>query len=572
MRGRAKTTLAAFACAAVAVAARRRRVRRRRRRRWRHDPAGQRRPAAQPARRLADRPRDRTLRLRRRPARRCERRRPSSPPRSTRGQAGCARGDRPDRRAEPGPRPVLEQLRGHWRDRQHEHRHEHGRGADHRPHDDLPRRRPPRKRSRPSPRASRAPTRAARPRPRPRAAASPRAAANRRAAARTKAAARPRAAGSPAAEAMRSTISDRYELGDRLGSGGMSTVYRATDRVLERTVAVKILAEHLSDDEQVRRPLPPRGAGGREADPPQHRPGLRHRRRRGPPLHRHGVRRGPLGGPAPADARGRSAPTSAAEIGVQACAGLDYAHRQGIIHRDVKPGNLMVIGGPAAAPARRQHAHEPPTGEMTVKLTDFGIARAAEQTRITQVGSVVGTAAYLAPEQVRGEEATPAADVYALGVVLYQFLTGRLPYEGSTLAELAIRRRTSGRCPPPPTTPSARDAVARRCCARSRATSAPATRRRASSRGRSAPACRARAGDAGRRAADEHDRHRRHHGRHQADGPRSGDPRLAVRAGAAAPARSRAGPRAAPRRRGAPACSASQVGRRADHAGARSWS
>src|SRR6185503_13430558 len=127
---------------------------------------------------------------------------------------------------------------------------------------------------------------------------------------------------------------------------------------------------------------------------------------------------------------------TAAEIGIQACAGLDYAHRRGIIHRDVKPGNLMITGGPVGS------------GDTVVKLTDFGIARAIEQTRITQVGSVVGTAAYLSPEQVRGDEATPATDVYALGVVLYQFLTGRLPYEGSSLAELALRQQNERPLPP----------------------------------------------------------------------------------------------------------------------------
>ncbi|MGH2954148.1 MAG: protein kinase domain-containing protein, partial [Solirubrobacterales bacterium] len=246
---------------------------------------------------------------------------------------------------------------------------------------------------------------------------------------------------------MSSTISDRYELGDRLGSGGMSTVYRATDQVLERTVAVKVLAEHLSDDDK----FVARFRREALAVAKLIHPNIVQVYDTGVDEHRHYIVMEYVEGRSVAQllqTKGALGPELAVEVGTQGCAGLEYAHRQGIIHRDVKPGNLMVIGGPAGRRPRGNSAHEPPTGEMTVKLTDFGIARAGAQTRLTQVGSVVGTAAYLAPEQARGEEATPASDVFALGVVLYQVLTGRLPWEGSTLAELAIRRENERPLPP----------------------------------------------------------------------------------------------------------------------------
>jgi serine/threonine-protein kinase len=231
------------------------------------------------------------------------------------------------------------------------------------------------------------------------------------------------------------TLSGRYETIDRLGSGGMSNVYRATDLILERTVAVKVLAEHLSDDER----FVARFRREALAVAKLIHPNIVQVYDTGVDDGRHYIVMEYVSGRSGAQILQKQGPLDAettAEVGIQACSGLDYAHRRGIIHRDVKPGNLMVVGGPVGG------------GEMTIKLADFGIARAIEQTRITQVGSVVGTAAYLAPEQVRGEEATPATDVYALGVVLYQFLTGRLPHEGSSLAELAVRQQNERPLPP----------------------------------------------------------------------------------------------------------------------------
>ena len=154
-------------------------------------------------------------------------------------------------------------------------------------------------------------------------------------------------------------ISDRYELGDRLGSGGMSSVYRATDRVLERTVAVKILAEHLSDDEKFVARFRREALAVAKLIHPNivqvYDTGVDH--------DRHYIVMEYVEGRSGAQllqTRGRLGPETAVEIGAQSCAGLEYAHRQGIIHRDVKPGNLMIIGGPAGAATPPRPTTRPP--------------------------------------------------------------------------------------------------------------------------------------------------------------------------------------------------------------------
>jgi serine/threonine-protein kinase len=220
-------------------------------------------------------------------------------------------------------------------------------------------------------------------------------------------------------------VAGRYRIERRLGAGGMSTVFEATDTVLERAVAVKLLAEHLAqDDAFVARFRREALAAARLQHPNVVQV---YDSGEDPESSRHYIVMEYVDGPSCADLLREHKMLGVEEtvrIVRDACHGLDYAHRSGVVHRDVKPGNLLISDE---------------TG--ITKLADFGIAKAAEQTRITQVGSVLGTAAYLSPEQARGEEAGPASDIYSLGVCAYQFLAGRLPHEYSSLTELALKQQ-----------------------------------------------------------------------------------------------------------------------------------
>jgi serine/threonine-protein kinase len=226
-------------------------------------------------------------------------------------------------------------------------------------------------------------------------------------------------------------LAERYELGDRLGVGGMSTVLEAFDRRLERHVAVKLLAEHLADDRQfVARFRREALAAARLVHPNIVQVfdfGLDDR------SGRHYIVMELIRGQSGAEIlreAGVLGVQEALSMVLQACRGLDYAHRNGVVHRDVKPGNLLRAE------------------DGVVKLADFGIAKAVtDESAITQVGSVIGTAAYLAPEQAAGEQVGPPADLYALGVVTYQFLSGRLPYEAQSLTELSLKQMRE--IPPP---------------------------------------------------------------------------------------------------------------------------
>ena len=237
------------------------------------------------------------------------------------------------------------------------------------------------------------------------------------------------------------TLGGRYHVLDRIAAGGMGEVYRAHDAVLERPVAVKVLHRSLAGDagfvERFRREARAAASLNHQNIVAVHDWGSVD-----------GIYYMVLEYVAGRSVRellnqeGVLAPAQAADVLQQTLAALQHAHRQGIVHRDIKPENLMV------------------TRDGVVKVADFGLARAFADAQITQAGSVTGTVQYLAPEQLQGEPADPRTDLYALGIVAFELLTGRLPFGGETPMAIAYKH-IHERVPAPssfnPTVPASLD-------------------------------------------------------------------------------------------------------------------
>ncbi|MFF5084736.1 protein kinase [Actinoplanes sp. NPDC000266] len=216
------------------------------------------------------------------------------------------------------------------------------------------------------------------------------------------------------------TLGGRYRLDERIAGGGMGDVWRGTDEVLGRTVAVKILLPALLDEPG----FAERFRGEARTMATINHPGVVDVYDYGSDQQLAFLVMEYVEGDALSRTLsrvGRLTPARTMALVAQAADALQAAHANGIVHRDVKPGNLLVR----------------PNG--TLVLTDFGIARSALVGQLTVAGSVLGTASYISPEQASGAVATPASDVYALGVVAYQCLSGHRPFDGATPLEIAMK-------------------------------------------------------------------------------------------------------------------------------------
>ena len=223
-------------------------------------------------------------------------------------------------------------------------------------------------------------------------------------------------------------LNHRYQLEEPLATGGMATIYRALDLMLERTVAIKVLRADLTNDPEFRNRFRQEAKAAANLSHPNI-----------VTVHDFGLDAGllfivmeyvpGLDLKALVRARGRLPILEALALMIQACSGLGYAHRAGIVHCDIKPQNMLV------------------TPDQHLKVVDFGIARAFASIPPDEKSEVVwGSPQYFSPEQAMGLPPSPASDVYSLGVVLFELVTSQLPFYGATPEELALQHREA---PPP---------------------------------------------------------------------------------------------------------------------------
>jgi serine/threonine protein kinase len=225
---------------------------------------------------------------------------------------------------------------------------------------------------------------------------------------------------STSAQMIGTVLSGRYKLEAKLGSGGMSTVYLARDETLDRQVAVKVMHREMSEQpdqlERFRREARavaklsnPNVVAVIDAGEDGGHPYIVFEYVEGENLKQRIKRLGPLD------------PQEALAYAIEIANGLAVAHARNLIHRDVKPQNVLI------------------DAEGRAKVTDFGIARQLEQTGVTDTGRVLGTTDYVAPEQAMGQGADQRSDIYSLGVVLYEMLTGEVPFSADTQVGVAMK-------------------------------------------------------------------------------------------------------------------------------------